>query len=151
MWNDRFRVYTDWKRRWWDEYCSKGYVHTLTGFLSQGVYRRNQVLNTAIQGSAFHCLLWSLVRLQRWLNKWKMKTKIVGQIHDSIVADVHPDEFDDYLAAVKQIITVDLRRHWDWIIVPMEIEAEASEVGGTWYEKRGVAEDENGRWVYKNK
>jgi DNA polymerase I-like protein with 3'-5' exonuclease and polymerase domains len=139
FWNERFSTYTEWKKRYWRDYTECGYLNTLTGFLSQGVFRRNQVLNTAIQGSAFHCLLWSVIRLQKWLTRYKMKTKLIGQIHDSIVADVHPDEFDDYLAAVKQIITVDLRKHWSWIIVPMEIEAEATAVDASWYTKSPVA------------
>lgn len=139
FWNERFPTYTAWKKQCWRDYCECGYLHTLTGFLSQGVFRRNQVLNTAIQGSAFHCLLWSVIRLQKWLTRYKMRTKLIGQIHDSIVADVHPDEFDDYLAAVKQIITVDLRKHWSWIVVPMEIEAEATDVDASWYTKNPVA------------
>ena len=80
--------------------------------------------------------LWSLIQLNRWLRKNKMRSKIVGQIHDSIVADVHEDELEDYLAQAKQIMTQDLLKKWKWIIVPLDVEAEVTPVDGTWYEKK---------------
>jgi len=114
----------------------QGWFDLLTGFRIAGVYGRNDVINYPVQGVAFHCLLWSLVRLVKWLKKNRMKTVIVGQIHDSIVADVHPDELDDFLAMAKRVMTGDIRKHWGWIIVPLEIEAESSETN--WFDKRKV-------------
>ena len=87
FWQKRFKVYNQWKRKWWDKYLENGGFPTLTGFRIDGVMGRNDVINYPVQGSAFHCLLWSLIQLNRWLRKNKMRSKIVGQIHDSIVAD----------------------------------------------------------------
>lgn len=139
FWDVRFRGYRDWKKRWWADYLRHGGFKMYTGFACNGVFKRNDVLNYAIQGSSFHCLLWSLIQVQRWLNKNKMKTKIVGQIHDSIVADVHESELEDYLAYCKQVITHDLPNHWKWIIVPIEVEADISQVGGNWSEMTEVS------------
>lgn len=136
FWQKRFKVYNQWKRKWWDKYLENGGFPTLTGFRIDGVMGRNDVINYPVQGSAFHCLLWSLIQLNRWLRKNKMRSKIVGQIHDSIVADVHEDELEDYLAQAKQIMTQDLLKKWKWIIVPLDVEAEVTPVDGTWYEKK---------------
>lgn len=138
FWERRFKVYADWKRRWYNRYLQEGGFNLLTGFRINGVYRRNEVINLPIQGTSFHFLLWCLIQLNRELRKRKMKSVIVGQIHDSIVADVHEDELDDYLVLVKQIMTVDLPHHWKWINVPLSVEAEVSPPGGSWYDKEKV-------------
>lgn len=139
FWGRRFKVYAEWKRRWFKKYQAAGGFHTLTGFTVQGVYSRNDVVNYPIQGSAFHCLLWSLIQVQRWLVRNKMRTKIVGQIHDSIVLDTHTPEIPEVLAKLKQVMTLDVRDHWPCINVPLEIEAELSPLGGSWFDKERVA------------
>lgn len=68
-----------------------------------------------------------------------MKTRIVGQIHDSIVADVAESELNEYLHKANQISTVSIRRAWPWIITPLEIEAEATEVDQAWFYKKPIA------------
>ena len=65
-----------------------------------------------------------------------MRSVIVGQIHDSIVADVHKDELDDYLAMAKQVMTEGIKAVMPWVIVPMSVEAEVAKTN--WYEKKEV-------------
>ena len=67
-----------------------------------------------------------------------MRSRIVGQIHDSIVADVHKDELDDFLQRAKKIMTRMLPRAWKWLIVPLTVEAEVSPLGGSWFDKKEV-------------
>ena len=67
-----------------------------------------------------------------------MKTLIVGQIHDSIVSDVYQKELKNYLEIAKQVMTIDVRKHWKWIIIPLSIEAEVAPVNGSWYDKKEV-------------
>ena len=110
----------------------------LTGFVVQGLLGRDQVVNYPIQGSCFHVLLWSIIRLTKWLNKHKLQSRLVGQIHDSIIAVVHKDELEDYLEAANWIMTKAVRKAWDWIIVPLEVEAEVAPVGASWHEKEKV-------------
>ena len=137
FWNERYRVYNQWKKDWFDQYCERGWYDMKTGFVCQGIYTRNQVNNGPIQGSAFHCLLWVLIRLNRWLRKNKMRTVIIGQIHDSLELDVHPDELDDILAKAKSLLEDEIRKAWPWLIIPLAGEAELSETN--WYEKREIA------------
>ena len=108
----------------------------MTGFVCSGVFSRNQLYNLPVQGPAFHCLLWSLTQIVNRMKRDKMRSVVVGQIHDSIVADVHRDELDDYLQLVKQTMTVDVRKHWSWIVTPLIVEAEVAETN--WYEKKAV-------------
>jgi len=138
FWYKKFEVYTKWKYAWTEAYVRNGYFKMLTGFIVQGDYDRKQILNYPIQGTAFHWLLWSLIRIQKLLNKYRMKSLIVGQIHDSIIGDVHKKEKDDYLDIVKQVIHKDIRKHRKWIIVPLTVEAEIAPVGKSWYEKKEI-------------
>jgi len=138
FWGRRFKVYTEWKNKWWESYRRTGKFQTLTGFEITGWMKRNEVINYPVQGVAFHCLLWSLINLQKQLKKYKMKTKIVGQIHDSIVSDVPDKEFKDYLEISNDVMTKQIVKHWPWIITPLEVEAEASPVDGSWFEKKAI-------------
>jgi DNA polymerase I-like protein with 3'-5' exonuclease and polymerase domains len=65
-----------------------------------------------------------------------MKTLIIGQIHDSIVADVPAEELEDFLELANYIMTVRLPEAWDWINVPLEIEAEVAPLNGSWADKK---------------
>lgn len=138
FWNRRFKVYGQWKKDWFNEYLKNGYIDYLTGFRIEGLMSRKETINYPVQGAAFHWLLWSLIRIQKLLRKYKMKSIIVGQIHDSIIGDVLKKELRDYLEIVKQVMTVDVRKHWPWIIVPLSIDAEASPVNGNWWQKKKV-------------
>ena len=138
FWNKHFPDYGQWRKDWYYAYLKKGYFDTLTGFRIEGLYARNQIINYPVQCIAFHWLMWSLIRIQKILKKYKMKSLIVGQIHDSIVGDVYKKELQNYLEIVQQVMTLDIRKHWEWINVPLSIEAEVAPVGGSWFEKKKV-------------
>jgi DNA polymerase-1 len=138
FWNRRFMQYGQWRREWYQSYLKRGYFDLFTGFRVHGSFNRNSVVNYPVQGSAFHCLLWALIQVNKVLVKHQMKSKIVGQIHDSLIGDVRIDELKDYLEIVEQVTTVDLRKHYDWLIVPLEIEYEIAPPEGNWFQKREV-------------
>ncbi len=155
FWNDRFKVYSSWKNRWWNAYIRNGEFVTLTGFRCQwgkaGPLSRNDALNYPIQGSAFHCLLWTLIQVQKWLRKNQMKCRIIGQIHDSLVLDCPPDELQAVLNKIYQTITVDIRNHWSWVIVPLDAEAEVAPVNASWDKKAQWVPNAKGIWTLKEK
>ena len=136
FWKRRFRVYDKWKKQWYQTYRKQGYFTSLTGFTYQGFYIRNEVINYAVQGSAFHCLLWSLTRLQKELRKRKMKTLLIGQIHDSILADVPVNEMQRFLKLAKWVMVHQLKKEWKWITTPLDIEAEVCPLGTSWADKK---------------
>lgn len=96
-------------------------------FVSDGVIQKN---------TAFHCLLWSFIQLDKEFEKRKYGTKIVAQIHDEIILDLIPEEEEEILFLLKYIMTKAIRKKFGWIIVPLEIEIEMTEVDGSWYNKK---------------
>lgn len=140
FWNERFKVYASWKRKWLKEYQEKGYFDMLTGFRCRGIIGKNHVTNWPVQGAAFHCLLWSLIQMDRIIQKKSWKSRLIGQIHDSMIFDVHPDELVDLLRTAKKVCEVLLLKHWEWIIVPMTIDIEVCGVDQSWYTKKKLDE-----------
>ena len=78
--------------------------------------------------------------IDKFIRKNKLRTKIIGQIHDSVIADVHKDELEFYLKNVRRIVS-SLKDRFKWLIVPMEIEVEISrlrEDGGNFAEMKEI-------------
>jgi DNA polymerase I len=134
FWNNRFKVYQKWKTKHWKEYQRNGYVDMLTGFRCSGLMDRKNVSNYPVQGAAFHCLLWAFIRLDTIMRKEGWKTKLIGQIHDAIVLDVHPDELEYVAETIQRVTCEDLPKAWKWINVPLEVEAEVGNVDCSWAE-----------------
>ncbi len=132
FWNRRFGVYNTWKNAWVEQYRRQGSLQMLTGFVCSGVMRRNEIINYPIQGAAFHCLLWTFVRLDQVMQAEKWDTKLIGQIHDSIVMDVLPEELDHVKKTLHRIVSVELPAAWKWIIVNLEIDTDEYGVDGPW-------------------
>jgi len=135
FWTNRFAEYDAWKKRWWNIYQKYGYIDMLTGFRCYGVMGRNDCINYPVQGAAFHCNLKSFILLDEVMVREKWDTKLIGQIHDSIIMDVHPDELDHVLQTAKRITCSLLPSEWKWIIVPLEIDAEIAPVDAPWADK----------------
>ena len=138
FWGKKFPVHANWKKSWYDAYLRNGYFDLLTGFRCQGPMRKNEVCNYPGQGTGFHFVLWGMIQLHRWLKTSKLKSRLVGQIHDSIEISFHPDELQTVLQKAQQIMTIDIRKHWGWICAKMQIDAEVAPVGGTWRDKQPV-------------
>ena len=132
FWNRRFKVYNRWRKDWVAEYQRNGFLKMFTGFTCSGVMRKNEIINYPIQGTAFHCLLMTFILTDSIMRKEKWDTKLIGQIHDSIVMDVHPNEVDHVKGTLNRIVEEELPKIWDWIIVPLEIELETYEIDGSW-------------------
>jgi DNA polymerase I-like protein with 3'-5' exonuclease and polymerase domains len=75
-----------------------------------------------------------------WENRRKdgWKSLLIGQIHDELTTDEEDGEFWKSQDEIPRIMAEDIRKAWDWIIVPLEVETEATPVDGCWYEKKGV-------------
>jgi DNA polymerase-1 len=135
FWNNRFKAYQQWKQRWVKKYQKRGWFQMHTGFVCRGEMRKNEVINYPVQGAAFHCLLWTLIMMDRYLQENGMHSRVIGQIHDAIVMDIDPDEREQVARKMKEIAEKQLPAAWDWIITPLQIEAEICPVDGSWAEK----------------
>jgi hypothetical protein len=136
FWNELFPGYGKWRKQWVEDYEKKGYFDMVTGFRVEGVMSKYQLGNYPIQGPAFHCLLWSMVEVRRlWVGA---RSKIVGQIHDELTTDEHASEFRRNQYTVPSVMAHRIRKEWDWLIVPLEVETEATDIDQPWYYKKGV-------------
>lgn len=138
FWNERFKVYKEWKDTTQVAFQKAGYIETYMGFRYEGYLTYNEVSNYPIQGTAFHCLLWTLIEVYKVAKREKWRSKIIGQIHDSIVFDLYPPELDHILEVVRDIGTRQIKEKFDWIIVPLVIDAEVTPIDGSWYEKKEI-------------
>lgn len=135
FWYSRYVEYTAWKEMWWKMYQKYGYISLKTGFFCSGVMKRNDCINYPVQGAAFHCLLWSFIQLDKFIRDNKLDSRLIGQIHDSMIIDINPSELRLIADTVKKITCVDLPKAWKWIIVPLEIDMEICPVDASWVEK----------------
>jgi DNA polymerase I len=132
FWDEKFPVFKEWKNEIWKDYLKTGKITGLTGFSYSDILSRNEVVNLRIQGAAFHINLWSLININNFIRKNKLKSKIIGQIHDSQIYDMVPEEGGFLKKAIVNISCHKVREYWDWIIVPLKVEAEVSEINGNW-------------------
>ena len=135
FWNRRFKAYHKWRLNQVNQYRKKGYLKMFTGFTCSGTMRRNEIMNYPIQGSAFHCLLFTFIRLDEIMREEKWDSKLIGQIHDCIVVDAHPDEIDHVEETARKIIKEELPAKWKWIIIPLDISVDRYEVDSPWVNK----------------
>ncbi len=135
FWNERFKVYNAWKKRWWQEYQKRGYFELLSGFRCSGIMSEKEVCNYPIQGTAFHCLLWTFIQVDRIARKEKWDSRLIGEIHDSMLIDAKPAEVEHIYWTIQKIATKLLPKHWTWIDVPMQIDFEVAPVDAPWSEK----------------
>ena len=138
FWNVRFQVYNKWKKEWYARYLKTGYIELPTGFKCTAHMEKNQAINYAVQGTAFHWLLWTIIRLSQELRRNKMETLLVGQVHDSIEADVPEKELNSFLQLCYNLAVNEIRDYWKWIVVPLDIEVKASEVDGNWFDSKTI-------------
>lgn len=135
FWKNRFKVYSQWKDDWFADYEKNGFFKSFTGFTYQGLMYRNDAVNYPIQGSAFHILLWSLIQGMKAQIREKWKTRLANQIHDAVLLDVHPSELTKIVNIMKCIMMNDVRQHWKWITVPLDVEVTVFPVDKSWASK----------------
>ncbi len=115
----------------------KEYVETILGrrrylrdinsrnITTRGFAERNAI-NAPIQGSAADIIKIAMVNIQRWLEREKLKTRMILQVHDELVFDLYEEEE----AQVRPKV-IELMRTAVLLDVPMEVEAG---MGSNWLE-----------------
>lgn len=96
-------------------------------FVADGVITKN---------SAAHCTLQSMLYIREQLRRQKMRSRLIGEIHDAIVAEVHPNELEHYVKLSTHIMTKYLAQQWSWLTLPLKVEVEAAQVDEAWSEKK---------------
>ena len=131
FWNVRFKRWGQWKRENWNDYQKNGYIDLYTGFRLNALMGSTQASNAAIQGSASHCLLYVLTFIHTYIKQLELKSRIVGQIHDSIVMNMYEDEAELIHKIVKRALD-SLRDEWPWITVQLTMDYEQTPIDGNW-------------------
>ncbi len=119
------------------EASEKGYVETIRGrkrylpdinsrnSLVRGNAERNAI-NAPIQGSAADIIKLAMVRIHDDLEKGKLKTRMILQVHDELVFDVYRPELEE----VKKIV-VDAMQSVGSLSVPLTVD---TGTGSNWLE-----------------
>ncbi|MCB0487697.1 MAG: DNA polymerase I [Cyclobacteriaceae bacterium] len=115
----------------------KEYVETILGrrrylrdinsrnISTRGFAERNAI-NAPIQGSAADIIKIAMVHIQNWLKREKLKTKMILQVHDELIFDLHRDEEKVVKPKVAELMKTAVI-----LDVPMEVEVG---VGENWLE-----------------
>ncbi|WP_461248583.1 DNA polymerase, partial [Treponema sp. R6D11] len=139
FWNVRFKKYGQWRRKTYNEFLAKGYLKVNTGFYCYAPCEFTQLVNRAIQGSACHCLLFSLLNAEPRIRKaTNGRSFLVGQIHDSIIGDIHPGDLETVNAIVKECGIAKVKKKWEFITTPLEIEYACTPVDGSLSELKEI-------------
>lgn len=87
----------------------------------RGFAERNAI-NAPIQGSAADIIKLAMIAVKNAMDKEQLKSKLLLQVHDELVFDVHKDEIDQLRALVKREMENAVK-----LEVPMEVEIEVGE------------------------
>lgn len=115
----------------------KEYVETILGrrrylrdinsrnITTRGFAERNAI-NAPIQGSAADIIKIAMILIYKWLQRAQLKTKMIMQVHDELIFDLHKDEQN----IVKSKV-IELMKSAVIMDVPMEVEVG---IGKNWLE-----------------
>ena len=92
---------------------------------TRGFAERNTI-NAPIQRSAADIIKIAMISIQRWLEREKLKTKMIMQVHDELVFDLHVSEQEIVKPKIKELMKTAVI-----LDVPMEVEVG---VGKNWLE-----------------
>ncbi|MEI8389661.1 MAG: DNA polymerase I [bacterium] len=119
---------------------SLGYVETLYGrkrYLRDDLHSRiktirefaeRAAINAPLQGTAADLIKIAMIKLYEKLKNSNYKSKIILQVHDELVLEVHKDEINEITALVKECMELDQP-----LIVPLVIDIT---YGSTWMEAK---------------
>ena len=88
-----------------------------------------QASNFPVQSAASDCVLYSCVNIWKVLKKKRMRSLIIGNVHDSIETDVYPGEVFYLTRIFKYICEEVVQKKHPWITCPLKI---SLELGASW-------------------
>lgn len=94
-------------------------------FTMRGFDERNAI-NAPIQGSAADIIKIAMIDIHRWMEKEQLQSKMIMQVHDELVFDMHKDEQELLVSKVEEFM-----KNAHPLEVPMEI---GIGVGDNWLE-----------------
>ncbi|MBI1768600.1 MAG: DNA polymerase I [Bacteroidetes bacterium] len=89
-------------------------------------FAERNAINAPIQGSAADIIKIAMINIHRWLQREKLKTKMIMQVHDELVFDLHVDEQEIVKPKVAELMRTAVI-----LDVPMDVEVG---IGKNWLE-----------------
>jgi len=124
-------------KRYMDEQVNKAreftYVETILGrrrylrdihsknMIGRGHAERNAI-NAPIQGSAADIVKIAMINIHRWMKEENLKSKMIMQVHDELVFDVHKSELELLKTKVPELMKSAIE-----LEVPMDVEVGVGE------------------------
>jgi len=138
LWQERFPVYAQWKKDTNELYRRQGFIDNNYGFRFVGYLSEKQVNNFPIQSVSFHTLLHGIVLITEIAKKEKWRSKLMGEIHDSLLVDLHPTEEDHVIKTCVYILSEKMRELHPWIDVPIPTSVEITPTNKPWATKKEI-------------
>jgi DNA polymerase I-like protein with 3'-5' exonuclease and polymerase domains len=151
FWNVTFPHYGSFRKNIWNEYKDQGFVQTSVGHCLRGVLNSRVISNLPIQGPSALKLLLGIDRAQKEFEKLNLKSKLMGQVHDSLVVSVEPmeEEIVDKIVTTALLTATEKHPLFDWINIDFVLDCDTYE--STWAskatEKRMDMKDYDEHWV----
>jgi DNA polymerase I len=101
---DRYKALKEWQDGIVNLYYQNGYVEAPTGFRRNYPLTRNEIINFPIQHVSFHILLNSIIRINKKLLTLGFRSRMITQIHDSILFLIYKPEIMDLIELVDDIM-----------------------------------------------
>jgi len=131
-WGEWFPEYRNLREADYEKYLIDGYTDTLNGCRYQGPMGYTEFCNWKTQGPASHIKLWTMAQVNKEIREEGMGSMLAWEIHDELAASVPSGEEDELNRIVNYWGTTGVMEHWKWIIVPLVLDGEMSEINGDW-------------------
>lgn len=131
-WGKDFKVYDEWRKGEWNKYQRKGELRSVFGFRYRGPMLPTNCSNVCIQGTGAHCLLEGMTMCLKDFRELGLKSRIIGEIHDSIVILCKDEEVEKVCSIVWKNNVDYLNRTCKWLALPLVEECDIGRVGGSW-------------------
>jgi len=149
----RYSGVKDWQEWVVNRYYEVGYVENPLGFRRRYPMKRNEIINFPIQSTSFHLLLHSLIEAENKMRELDLRSKVVGQIHDSGYFNIFKNEAEQVMDLVEKCMTI--KPMFKWLgKVKLESEWELSsnnwldlKLENKWFEAKHLDSEE----VFKEK
>lgn len=83
-----------------------------------------QASNFKIQSLGADITMWSMTQVDNELIKRKMKSMVIGQIHDSVIIDSHPSETEVICKILYEVMEVRANKIFSFLKIPLKVDIE---------------------------
>jgi DNA polymerase I-like protein with 3'-5' exonuclease and polymerase domains len=83
--------------------------------------------NTKIQSLGADITMWSMCQVDNELVRRKLRSMVIGQVHDSIIVDIYKKEEQEVYAVLRECLVTKANRVFSFLQIPLDIDIETGE------------------------